>query len=72
MIRAKTNKGTDIYISLCDDVGENKGGYYCEVYLNEDEDAIDNFVIHIEDILENPLMPIENFVKEWAKGINEY
>lgn len=33
MIRAKTNKGTDIYISLCDDVGENKGGYYCEVIL---------------------------------------
>mgnify|MGYP006874802674 CR=1 FL=1 len=46
MITATTTKGTKVNVSLCDDVAPNKGGYYCEVYLDGiDDDPIDNFVI---------------------------
>lgn len=39
------------YVSLCDDIGENKGGYFCQVYLDEyGENEFDYFVIHAEDI----------------------
>jgi hypothetical protein len=51
MIKATTKNGVDLFISLCDDVEPNKGGYYCEVYLEDDDClCIDNFVIHKEDL----------------------
>ena len=33
MIKVTTKNGLDLFISLFDDVDPNKGGYYCEVYL---------------------------------------
>lgn len=43
--------GKKVYISFCDDCDINKGGYYCQVYDNEDMDnEIDNFVIQAEDV----------------------
>ena len=34
MIKVTTKNGLDLFIMLCDDVDPNKGGYYCEVYLD--------------------------------------
>lgn len=43
--------GKKVYISFCEDCDINKGGYYCQVYDNEDMDnEIDNFVIQAEDV----------------------
>ena len=40
-----------VWISRCDDVGENEGGYYCQVYSDSNmENEIDNFVIQAEDV----------------------
>ena len=51
MIKVTTQNGLDLFISLFDDVEPNKGGYYCEVYINEGDCIdIDNFVIHKEDL----------------------
>ena len=69
MISARTKNGTKVYVSLCDDLGENKGGYYCEVYLDEDSDSIDNFVIHA-DWLED--YTIEECVNAYINSIIEY
>jgi hypothetical protein len=45
-----------VFVSLCDDIGDNKGGYFCQVYDDEDmENEINYFVIHKED-LENCLL----------------
>ena len=47
MITVRTKNGVKLHISLTDDCGENKGGYFCQVYLDEDDMIeYDNFVIH--------------------------
>lgn len=44
--------GKKVYISFNDDCDINEGGYYCQVYDNEDMDnEIDNFVIEAEDVV---------------------
>lgn len=51
MIKVTTKNGLDLFIELFDDVDTNKGGYYCEVYLNEGDCLnIDSFVIKKEDL----------------------
>lgn len=36
-----------LYVVFCPDVGENTGGAYCEVYIDQSLDnKIDDFVIH--------------------------
>jgi hypothetical protein len=41
-----TEKGNIYYVSKCDDCGDNVGGYFCQVYRDENlEDEIDNFVV---------------------------
>ena len=50
MVQVRTKNGVKLYITFTDDCGENKGGYYCQVYLIEDfDDEYDNFVIHYDD-----------------------
>ena len=72
MITATTAKGTKVIVSLCDDVAPNKGGYYCEVYLDGiDDDPIDNFVISA-DVLNYEHCTIEGCVDEYINGITEY
>lgn len=47
MVRVRTKNGVTLFISVIDDCGENRGGYYCQVYLDEnDEFEYDNFVIN--------------------------
>ncbi len=44
-----------VYISTTDDCGENLGGYYCQVYADEEMSyEIDDFCIHPAELRENP------------------
>lgn len=39
-----------LFITLCDDCGENEGGYFCQVYGDDGFNIeIDYFCIHPED-----------------------
>jgi hypothetical protein len=74
MIKVTTKNGLDLYISLCDDVDPNKGGYYCEVYLDGyNYFDIDNFVIHKEDLdcFEDREVGIETLCKVYAKHFDD-
>lgn len=74
MIKVTTRNGLDLFISLCDDTELNKGGYYCEVYLKEDDCLnIDNFVIHKDDLdcFEDREVGIETFCKVYAKHFDD-
>lgn len=51
MIKVLSKNGVELFITLADDCGENKGGYFCRVYLDEDcSEDYDYFVIHKEDL----------------------
>ena len=58
------------YITYIDDCNENVGGYFCQVYTNNNLDyELDNFCIHKEDLInssveENITKYIDNFEKE--------
>jgi hypothetical protein len=47
MVQVRTKNGVKLYITFTDDCGENEGGYYCQVYLDEnDAFEYDSFVIN--------------------------
>jgi hypothetical protein len=74
MIKVQTKNGVELFITLCDDCGNNKGGYYCEVSL--DENGVfeyDNFVIHKEDLecCENKDEYIQICCEEYAKNVDD-
>jgi hypothetical protein len=74
MYKVYTKNGIALYISLCDDVEPNKGGYYCEVYLYEDGvTEFDNFVIHKEDLFsfENKSEGIISLCEVYANGVDD-
>lgn len=74
MIKVTTKNGLDLFIGLFDDVEPNKGGYYCEVYLDEGDCLdIDNFVIHKEDLdcFEDREVGIETICKVYAKHFDD-
>lgn len=51
MADAVTAKGTPVWLALCEDVGYNQGGYYCQYYLDSEcDEMIDDFVIHADKI----------------------
>ena len=67
----KTAKGTKVEVTFCDDINENKGGYYCEIYLNGiDDDPFDNFVIHKEDLTNG--VSKKELAKKYVSSITEY
>lgn len=74
MIKATTKNGVELFITLCDDCDENKGGYFCQVYLDEDcSEDYDYFVIHKEDLdcFENKDECIQISCEEYAKGFDD-
>lgn len=74
MIKVTTQNGLDLFIGLFDDVEPNKGGYYCEVYLDEGDCLdIDNFVIHKEDLdcFENRDAGIDTICEAYAKEFDD-
>ena len=70
-VKCKTAKGTKVEVAIMDDCGENKGGYYCEIYLNGiDDDAYDYFVIHKEDLTNG--VSEEELAKKYVSSITDY
>ena len=50
MIETRDKAGHRIYISYTEDCEYNEGGFYCEVYADEDGDnKIDDFCVHTDD-----------------------
>jgi len=51
MITVETKNDVTLYINVCKDIFPNEGGYFCEVYLDKDDEfEYDNFVIRNEDL----------------------
>lgn len=72
MIKAKTGKGTTVFLALIPDVGPNKGGYYVEIYLGRYSDRLDDFCIHPEDCDCTDTDKVEKYAKEYVLTIKEY
>lgn len=74
MIKVTTKNGLNLFIGLFDDVDPNKGGYYCEVYLDEGDCLnIDNFVIYKDDLdcFEDRQEGIEVHCKVYAEHFDD-
>ena len=57
-----------VWVSTTPDCDENLGGYYCQVYSDEDmENQIDDFCIHTDDCDCNNQEEVEKFIKEYTK-----
>lgn len=62
------NKYGNVWISKCKDCGENEGGFYCQVYADEDmTEQIDDFCIHPSDCDCNNEEAVKKFIKKYAK-----
>ena len=47
MVQVNTKNGVQLYIKVTDECGEDKGGYYCQVYLDYDfNNEYDTFAIN--------------------------
>ena len=50
MIETKDKAGHTLYVTTTPDCEDNEGGYYCEVYADEDFiTKLDDFCVHPED-----------------------
>ena len=68
IINEITEQYGDYWVNTCPDVGENKGGYYVEIYTDEDRTNLyDTFCIHPEELEENP--DLSYWIKEYL-GLN--
>jgi len=54
-----------VNVAFVDDVEPNEGGYYCQVY-DEDDYEIDNFVIHKEELPQDNWMAKEKLAQQIA------
>lgn len=53
----------NVWVSITTDCGENAGGYYCQVYKDEDMSyQIDDFCIHTYDCDCTNDNDVENFI----------
>ena len=61
-IESMTMEYRGLYVSATPDCEPNEGGYYCQVYADEDYgDQIDDFCIHPDELEEN------DDIKHWGK-----
>ena len=70
-MKVKDNRGKFVYVTFTDDVGENKGGYYCEVYSDVNCDTqIDFFCIHIDYFGGKPISyeQAEDYARKYVKN----
>lgn len=75
MITARTAKGTQVWVSFCDDCGCNKGGFFCQVYADEDlQCELDYFVIDAEEVKNAPCpySAAERLATEYVEAIRDY
>lgn len=57
-----------VYITCIQDCDENEGGYYCQVYTDEElAEEVDYFCIHIDDCDCNNQEEVENFIRQYSK-----
>lgn len=77
MISYRTKKGTKVYLAFVPDVEPNKGGFYVEVY-SENDKYLDNFVIHSGsdgDLCDCDCTnedEVENFAKNYISNVEDY
>ena len=60
-------KYRNLIIDCIDDCGPNMGGYYCQVFREEDYAQIDDFCIHPDELSDD--MGTEDFIRsyiDWA------
>ena len=75
MVTARTLKGAQVYVTLYPDCEENVGGYYCQVYTDENcRSEIFNYMVHVKDIADkkDPYAAAEELVREYIESIKEY
>lgn len=70
----RTALGTEVRVSFVEDCGDNIGGYYCEIYLNNEDDRCDDFVISKEQVAEvnNDWYELENIALKHISTITDY
>lgn len=83
---AKTSKGTEASVQFNRDCEPNEGGWWCEIYLYDEEGEIiedrwDDFCIHPEDCREEgcidpvtggPTGEAEEYAREYVESITDY
>jgi len=51
MLKVQLSPRRKVYVTFCDDTFPNKGGYYCQIYGDENlQWELDNFVIHNNEL----------------------
>lgn len=57
-----------VWISCISDCDENEGGYFCQVYTDENmSNEIDNFCIHTDDCNCTDYNEVEKYIEEYSK-----
>lgn len=65
MVSLIDRKGNKVFVTLCDDCDKNKGGYFCQVYTDDNcENEIDYFTLHHEDCKNLNHYQIDEMVEE--------
>lgn len=73
MITTKDKAGQTVYITYIEDCGENEGGYYCEVYADEDlMYDLDFFCVHPEDCDCSDDDAVEAYIREFVAEEYEF
>jgi hypothetical protein len=68
MEKVTTKHGNTYYVTFTDDCDNNVGGYYCQVYLDENlEEEIGFFVLHKRHIDE---YGIDNLVQDYVEDFD--
>lgn len=74
---ARTGKGTPVHYDYIPDCGENTGGFYVEIYINDEQhcfegDRYDDMCVHPEDCDCSDNAAVEKYIKEEIAKIFNY
>ena len=75
MIVTKTAKGTKVFVSFCEDCGCNEGGFFVQVYADDDfENELDYFVLDRKKFskAKDPYTLAERLAAEYIRSITDY
>lgn len=73
MIQATTKKGLDVWVAFNPDCEYNTGGFYCEIWENQDMDCLlDDFCIHPGDCDCQDEAAVERYAKDYVSQIIDY
>lgn len=74
MIKCQSKNGVDVWVTCCYDVEPNIGGYYCQIYIDENCDReLDSFTIPSEIVEKHEVDKfIEGYIENfWAEVVYE-